>query len=247
MIALAAAEARRMASRRLFRWLAALATLGFVIGSVSNLLSPEPFRLAELHGILIGISFPLMMLSWVVGASAIGAEWQPRTVSALLTWEPRRTRVLVVKLAAAVGYAAAFVVILEVVFTLAMLVPAYAEGSPGLAARWWAEYTATAARIALVGAIAATVGFGLATIGKNTAAALGAGFGYILVVENLVRAFKPEWTDLLLGTNMARVVEGHPGLGLGSHSTAGAAFILFLYGAALFLVALSIFRRREIG
>jgi ABC-type transport system involved in multi-copper enzyme maturation permease subunit len=245
--ALIAAELHRMRSRRLFRWLAALATLGFAIGGVSRLMSADPFRLTELHGILKGTSFPLIMLAWVVGASAIGAEWGPRTISALLTWEPRRTRVLLVKLAAAVAYAAAIVVALEVIFTLLMLPAAYSGITSGAGGRWWAEYAATGGRIALVGAVAAMIGFALATIGKNTAAALGGGFAYILVVENLVRGFKPAWADLLLGTNMARVIEGQPGFGLGSHSTAGAAMILLGYAAALFLVAVSIFKGREIG
>ena len=247
MSALLASELRRMASRRLFRWLAALATLGFLVGAVSHLVTDDPLRVTQLHGILEGISFPLVMLSWVVGASAIGAEWQPRTLSALLTWEPRRTRVLVVKLAAAVAFAAAFVVFLEVVSTLVLLPVAYSETTSGADGLWWKEYAALGGRIVLVGVAAAAVGFALATIGKNTAAALGGGFAYILVVENLVRAFKPTWSDWLLGTNMARLIEGQPGFGLGSHSTVTAGVILFLYAAALFLAALSLFRAREIA
>lgn len=249
MTALVASELGRMASRRLFRWLAGLVSAAFAVTGVVLFVNSDTFRFTETTEVLKGLSFPLVMLAWVVGASAIGAEWQPRTLSALLTWEPRRSRVLAAKLAAAAAAAAIFVLTLEIVFTLAVLPAgaAAAGGLDGADARWWAEHAATAGRIVLVGVVAAAVGFALATIGKNTAAGLGGGFAYILVVENLVRGFKPEWSDWLLGTNMGRVIEGREGFGLGSHSTTTAALILAAYAAGLFLLALAAFRRREIA
>jgi ABC-type transport system involved in multi-copper enzyme maturation permease subunit len=239
-----------MTSRRLYRWLGGLAALGLVVLGVAVFVNTTPgsFRFTEMEENLIGLGFPLVMLGWVIGASAIGAEWQHRTVSALLTWEPRRTRVLAAKLAAACVYAAVFAVVLQAWFTLVLLPVASSRGTfAGVDSAWWGDFVATGGRVTLVAVAAAAIGFGLATIGKNTGAALGGGLAYLLVVENLVRAYQPDWSDWLLGSNMGRVVEGHASFGLAGHSTAGAAAVLAVYAAALFVLALWFFRRREMA
>jgi hypothetical protein len=52
--------------------------------------------------LLVSAAFIFMLLGLVIGASFIGAEWQSGTFASLLTWEPRRQRVLVAKLLASV-------------------------------------------------------------------------------------------------------------------------------------------------
>src|SRR6266540_1619543 len=51
--------------------------------------------------------------------------------------------------------------------------------------------------------LAAALGFSIATLGRNTAAALGAGFAYIIVFENVLGGFLERWRRwlrwLLLG------------------------------------------------
>ncbi len=250
MTALFGSELRRMTSRRLYRWLGALSALGLVALAIAVFVNSDAgsVRFTEMEDNLTGLAFPLIMMGWVIGASAIGAEWQHRTVSALLTWEPRRPRVLTAKFVASCAYAAAFALFLQAWFTLVMLPVVSSRGTfDGVDSAWWTDYLAVGLRVTLVAVAAAAIGFGLATIGKNTGAALGGGLAYLLIVENLVRAYKPEWEDWLLGSNMGRVVEGQAGLGLGGHSTAGAAFVLLVYAAGLFLLALWFFRRREMA
>lgn len=239
-------ELSRLASRRLFRWVLVLFVAGLVLAGVLVYVNNDgSFRRSDIESALMGLSFPLLLLGWLVGASSIGAEWGPRTTTALLTWDPRRTYVLVTKAAAAATFTAALVVFLEGVFTVAML-PGTAAGTGG-AGIAWDEYAATGGRIVFIAIVASLLGFGLATIGKNTAAALGGGLAYLLVVENLIRAYKSDWTSWLLGSNIGRVIEGGDGFGLAERTTMGAAAVLALYVLALFLLALWFFDRREMA
>lgn len=239
-------ELRRLAGRRLFQWVVALFVAGIVVAGILVYVNNDGgFRRSDIVSAMIGMAFPLLMVGWLIGASSIGAEWGPRTVTSLLTWEPRRTQVLVTKAAAAVTFTAVVVVLLEGAFTLALL-PGAAADPPG-AGIVWSEHAATGGRILLVSLVACLLGFSLATIGKNTAAALGGGLAYLLIVENLIRAYKSEWTSWLLGSNMGRVIEGGPGFGLAERTTTGAAAVLVVYALALLLVALWFFDRREMA
>ncbi|HEX2056835.1 MAG TPA: hypothetical protein VHI71_00560 [Actinomycetota bacterium] len=250
MTHLVASELRRMASRRLFRWILVLAAAGIaLIAALVFANAGDTFRRSDMESGLLGLAFPLIMLGWLVGASSIGAEWTHRTVTALLTWEPRRTRVLVAKVTAACAYAAVLVVVLEVVYTILML-PA-AAGGDAFAPREafaWNDYVAAGTRIMAVSVIAAALGFAIATVGRNTGAALGGGMAYLLIAETLIRAWKPSWEVWLLGSNMGRFVGGDasPG-GLTARTTEDAAVVLVAYAVGLFLIALWFFRRREIA
>ena len=245
-----ASEMTRLASRRLFRWVLIL-FIGFMaLGAVLVFVNDQggTYTRTDMSDGLVGLSLPLLMFAWLVGASAIGAEWGNRTVSALLTWEPRRARVLLTKAAAAAVSTGLWVIALEVVWTAVMLPVASGGDDLRFGGPFsWSDYTQSGARILLVSMFASILGFALATIGKNTGAALGGGMAYLLIVETLVRWFMPDWQDWLLSTNIARVLEGSAGqAGLG-RSTVEAAALLAVYGAGLFLVALGVFRRREMA
>lgn len=245
---LLASELARVWARRLFRWLSLLAVLGVVAAGVLVYVNVDPgeFRFTEMQDYVQGLSFPLVMLGWIVGASAIGAEWPRRTLSALLTWEPRRTRVLIAKLVAACVYAGLLALVVQALFT-AVMAPSGSNGTfAGVDSEWWTEYATVCGRIVLVTVLAAAFGFALAAIGKNTGAALGGGLAYLLVAENLIRVFKGEWTDWLLSSNIVWVVEGAELSGFNSRTAEAAALLLAAYAAGLLLLALSLFRRREI-
>jgi hypothetical protein len=88
----------------------------------------------------------------------------------------------------------------------------------------------------------------LAMIGRNTAAALGVGFVYFAIVESLVRAFRPQWSDWLVSDNIALVLLGNRAevFGMG-HSVTEGVLLLAVYGGAMFLVALGFFKRRDLA
>lgn len=243
-------EMTRLASRRLFRWVLILFIGLLLLAAVLVFVNDESgtFTRADMADGLMGLSFPLLMFGWLVGASAIGAEWGSRTVSALLTWEPRRTRVLLTKATAAAVSTTLWVVALEIVWTAVMLPVASGGDDARFGAPFsWGDYSEVGLRILAVSVLASILGFALATIGKNTGAALGGGMAYLLIVETLVRNYKDEWNDWLLSTNIVRVIEGATEASLVGRSTAGAAVVLAAYAAGLLLVALWFFRRREMA
>ncbi len=241
-------EMMRLASRRLFRWVLVLFIGGLVLTAVLVYVNDTAgtFTRRGMHSGLGGLFLPLLMFGWLVGASSIGAEWGNRTVSSLLTWEPRRTRVFLSKVFAAMVSTALWVAALEVVWTAVMLPVASDNRLPFEEAFSWSAYAQLGGRVLGVAVVASVLGFALSTIGKNTGAALGGGMAYVLIVESLVRWFRPAWNDWLLSTNIFRVIESGD-TGLSGGSTSDAAGLLALYALGLLLVALAFFRRREMA
>jgi hypothetical protein len=61
------------------------------------------------------------------------------------------------------------------------------------------------ARTALLTSIAAMLAVALATLGRNTAFAFATLFGWIAVVEGLIRGLRPGWSQYLFGENVGTV------------------------------------------
>jgi hypothetical protein len=205
------------------------------------------FHLARLPDIFLGTSVPAIILAWVLAASFLGAEWHSGTMTTWLTWEPRRTRVLVAKAVAAMATAFGLTVALELLLGVALLPAAIFRGSmSGVDSSWALEVAGALARAAIAAALMALLGLSLAGLGRNTAAALGAGFVYLAVVENLVRGLRPQWMPWLLTENTARfVVAGPAGLSIG-RTPIESALVVAAYAGALFLAALVAFRTRDV-
>src|SRR5688572_4768365 len=132
------------------------------------------FNYADMTEMLQGFGIPFLMLGWIVGASFIGAEWQNRMLTTTLTWEPRRIRVLVAKMLALAVCVGVWIFLLQAVFAAGMYPAAAVNGITNtIDAAFWRELGSVALRVDALAVLAALLGFALATIGRNTAAALG--------------------------------------------------------------------------
>ncbi|MGH2747672.1 MAG: ABC transporter permease subunit [Actinomycetota bacterium] len=210
--------------------------------------SDPRFVYNEFDWVLSSLGIPLIMLGWLVGASFVGAEWHSRTITTLLTWEPRRVRVLAAKAVAVVAVVFAWVLTLQAMFSAAMYPAAAFEGSTaGLTSGWWSSFALLIVRTSALSALAATLGLSISAVGRNTAAALGIGFVYLALVESLIRGFKPQWVDWLIGDNVALFLVGPADVTHLTHSQAAAGLLLLAYAGAVFVFALAVFRRREIA
>lgn len=206
------------------------------------------FDFFEFDWMLMGTGMPFVALAWLLGASAMGAEWNNRTIVTTLTWEPRRGRVLAAKAIAVALVAGAWIFLLEMLFAGALYPAAEFEGrTAGIDLGWWLDLAGLGGRIAAVAAMGAVLGFALAAIGRNTAAALGVGFVYLAVVESLIRTHKPSWTDWLIGDNASMVLIGPEDVVHLGHSQTAAALVLLAYAAAIVALAVAIFRRRDLS
>ncbi len=218
---------------------------GFAAGRVED----DRFKLRSLKGILQGTTAPLVVVAWVIGASVIGSDWQSRTITTVLTWEPRRARVLLTKAFACIVVAAVFAVLAQALLSVALLPSAYLHGTTeGTGGDWLRSVIGVLLRGTGLVAIAAAVGFSVASLGRNTAAALGIGFAYFLVVENVVGSFLEDFRRWLVLGNAIVLVSGEDSGGeVIGRSVIVAALYLTLVGIVLLAVATAVFRRRDVA
>ncbi len=207
------------------------------------------FRVRQLTGIFQGTTAPLVVVGWLIGASSIGADWQARTVTTLLTWEPRRRRVLVAKVVAAVLVACAFALAAQAVLAGALAPSAALHGTTaGTGGTWLRTLAGVLSRGAALVAVATAIGFAVASIGRNTAAALGIGFAYFVVLENAVGGFLADFRRWLLLGNAIVWVSGENGGGdVAGRSVAAAGLFLASVALGLVLAAAVLFERRDVA
>ncbi len=257
MTALLATEVRRFFARRLVRALAILAVLGMIVAAVAVFVTSTSaeedlatvFHFTDMKEALVGVSPLLAIVGLILGASFVGAEWQAGTFTTLLTWEPRRVRVLAAKAVAALVGVMLTVVVLQILLLLIMLPVAAIKGSTdGIDAQWLREAAETMGRVAFAGGLCAIIAFAIATIGRTTAAALGVAFAYFAIVESLLRGFKPHWQPWFVGDNLITLIVADPVQASPTgHTAAEAGVVVALYAGLLFAAALAFFRQRDIS
>jgi ABC-2 type transport system permease protein len=220
----------------------------------------------QLPGVVLGVGVAWALLACMIGATFAGAEWAHKTMVALLFWEPRRLRVIGLKLAA--------------LFTGVAVVGAVGQvlaiGLGDLAARWrgtfdgidqvkggfWVPLLASSGRGVLLAVLAAGIGFAVANLVRHTAAVLGLAFVYFAILESTLAGLRPAWQPYLLATNVGAFltrggidVEVPTGQANGSYeqmyrhvhmSTMAGGLYLLAVTALLLLVSTALFRRRDL-
>ena len=253
MMHLVRSEFLRLRSRRIVWVLGIIAAIGFVGGTLIAALNSHPSNplfLAQLPNFLKGIAFFFMVIGLMIGASSVGADWQQATIGTLLVWEPRRGRILLVRVCVIVVIVFVLTALLEALFGLAIAFAAAWRGSTaGFPDAWLRSVVGTAARIGVASAIIAVIGAAIASIGRHTAAALGAVFVYLAVVEGFLRGLVTDWTPNMLSSGIAIFVDGRTGdPGNGSTLTVERALVTMLvYVGVLLIAALVLFRSRDVS
>ncbi|WP_026929604.1 ABC transporter permease subunit [Glycomyces tenuis] len=137
--------------------------------------------------LLIGVAIVTGLLSMLLAASAIGAEWSSGGMANLLVWHPNRMKVWGAKLAAALALCAvAVVAMLVLAFALLYLTAAVRGDTGTLNAAWWEDTLARLGRTAVMALGMTVIGSALAMLGRHTAIAGGVIVGYLTVGELLV-------------------------------------------------------------
>ena len=248
MTKLLAVELRRLVARRFLHLIALAAVVGgAVAGLILYLRSNAVYSIDDLNGTLQGTTVPFVLVSWLLGSSFVGAEWRAGTMTTLLTWEPRRWRVLLSKALAAGAIAAALTFVLQCALAGLLLPGAYKHGSATIDASWLQSVGGTLGRGAALAAIAAVIGLALGSIGRNTTFAVGVGFVYLAILEGgLLGNFFPGMRRWLLVGNSIIFVSGQPHFDVAGRSVIGAGLVLAMYSVGAFLVAGVVFRARDV-
>ena len=152
-----------------------------------NIANFEPHQLvfrADADDSLMVVGFLLALLAFAVGASFVGAEWSSGGMMNLLLWRPRRIPLLLGKLASVL----LGMLVIGLVVTVAWVAGVYAiaatRGDPhGVTRGLLTSIALTDARALGLVLAAAVLGFCVASLGRNTATALGLAVGYVVVCE----------------------------------------------------------------
>jgi ABC-type transport system involved in multi-copper enzyme maturation permease subunit len=220
-------EMRRALHRRAVRVLILLGLLGCVLAGVVAFLGSSGKTLAELRfddegspaimtdwwiaqeneGFLIMATFFLLLGGFFGGATVAGGEWRHGTVTTLLTWEPRRLRLHAARTTSAAILALVISFALQIVFLASFLPAVFANGTTeGVDRSFWTGLIVAMARTSALTAAAAMLAIALATLARNTAFAVIVVFGWMVVIENLVRGLRPSLSPWLWGENLGTVM-----------------------------------------
>ncbi|MBI3687106.1 MAG: ABC transporter permease subunit [Actinobacteria bacterium] len=212
----------------------------------------------ETEPFVVGASVMLALLGFVIGAGFVGAEWSAGTLAHLLTWEPRRLRVLAAKVAAAALGSGGTALLITAGYLGALYTVALTRGSvDGVGSGLIGSLLLLGGRGVLLTMAAAAGGAAAAALVRSTSGALGLVFGYFVAVELVLRGFfqgigpwlvAPHATAWLMRT--ARVVTPGPcptcdPRVITISMWGGAAYLGGLLLAAVLVAGLT-FRRRDI-
>jgi ABC-2 type transport system permease protein len=184
----------------------------------------------------------------VLGATAIGAEYRAGTVTTVLTWEPRRVRLLVARLLAAAFVSMMLFVVVHVVFVGGWALGAQASGvTTGTGGDFWRDLIVALLRGTLLAGMLAVLSGSFATLGRNTGAALGIWFGYLVAVEAILSPQVKATTPWILTLNAAAFYGWEP-TSLNGHTVSGGAGTvrIVLYVLVVGAAALVTFTRRDV-
>jgi hypothetical protein len=185
----------------------------------------------------------------ICGASVAGAEWRAGTMTTMLTWMPSRVRLHGARTLSAALLAFVISLSLQVLYLACALPAVVVNGSTaGTDACWWAALVLAMLRISLVTSLVAVLAVSIATIGRNTSAALVALAAWALVIERLVAGFWPKLGRFMIGENVATVVPWAQLTDVNFHRPPLVALLALLtYLAAVVTAATALFARRDVA
>ncbi len=214
----------------------------------SLFLDEQPLRLSEFPEILRGTSFVAILTGLVIGASAVGASWQTGTMTTILAWEPRRTRVALARATVVCAGTIALIAALLGIFLALFWVATSLRGLTATPDGWASETAGVLGRISALAGAASVIGGAIAMVGRNTTAALGGVFVYVTVLEGILRGLRPALGRFLLGDNIATLVIGDS-IAVGDGTTITpprAAIVVAVYALGLLAVGTASFRIRDV-
>jgi ABC-2 type transport system permease protein len=133
---------------------------------------------------IVTLAALLSLASFVIGASYVGAEWNSGGMMNLLLWRPQRLRVLGTKLATLLVGLTVLTTVVAAVWTGVFVLIAQQRGTTAkMTSGAWQSITLAEVRALVLVLVAGAVGFGLASLGRHTAVALGVVVGAVVVFQ----------------------------------------------------------------
>ncbi|NNF53523.1 MAG: ABC transporter permease subunit [Acidimicrobiales bacterium] len=202
MIRITVTEFKRLMSRRM-TWffplgLAALMVGGIVIAyfviendddNTPNLVQDIAGGV-ELESYFVPIAVLLPLMAFVIGSSYFGADVKTGMIEQILTWEPRRLRLLSARLVSAVVGVAILAAILAVIYVgLTFVLAGLVGTTDGTNGEFWGNVVKAIGRLAVAGGLFCAFGLGVTVITNNSLASIVGFFIYWFIIENLIGLF----------------------------------------------------------
>lgn len=221
MIRLTVTEFKRLMSRRMTlafpAGLAALMIGGIIIAYfvISNDDDNEPSLVQDIAGgvdldnYFIPIAILLPLMAFVIGSSYFGADVKTGMIEQILTWEPRRMRLLAARLASSVVGVAIIVATLAVFFViLTFLLASLVGTTDGTTGEFWGNVARAILRLAAAGAVFSVFGMAVTLITNNSLASIVGFVIYWFIIDNLIAAFLPKVSVFTPITNATAFANG---------------------------------------
>ncbi len=163
-------------------------------GTVNEFYNDPRFHFADhARDLITGAAFIFMAIGLVLAASSVGAEWQSGTFASLLTWEPRRQRVLAAKLVAPVLGLLALAIPLMLLLEGGGWLAADLRGTTqGADTHLFWQIASQYGRVVGLLALVALIGAALAAVTRHTVAVLALVGGYLIAGE-IVAGIASAW------------------------------------------------------
>ncbi len=272
------AEGQRLLSRRMTRLFPLGLAAAMIVGVIIAMLTVGDEGVHFVDDIASGVyggipgdnstqvlgplGFLVPIMAFVIGASFFGADQKTGMIEQLLTWEPRRSRLLLGRITS--GAAAIFVVAaaLSAFVVMMLYILSRATGSTDGAFDIWPTVLGAIVRSGLTGAIFFALGFGLTVLVNSSVASIVGFLIYVFVIETaLVQPLLPKWSVWLPMTNADAFVSRN-GVGQGGffegveilnnqlpnfhHGWIAAGLLLAAWAAVACGAAVMVFNRRDI-
>jgi hypothetical protein len=146
---------------------------------------PSTFEFVKNFAVMVTtLAAIFALMAFVMGASFVGAEWSSGAMMNLLLWRPQRLRVLGTKLIALVLGLTALTAVTLALWTGLFWVLAMLRGNTDrMTSGAWQSLGLTELRALVLVLAAGALGFGLASLGRHTAMALGAAIGAVILLQ----------------------------------------------------------------
>jgi ABC-2 type transport system permease protein len=155
--------------------------------------SGDELRLVTLPDLLLGTSSIVSLVGVLLGATLGGADWGAGTIGTLLTWEPRRLRVLLTRAVVVAVMVFAITVALQGFVSATFWAATALRGSAQTSSGIWRDAVEQILRNSVLASGFGVVALSVATLTRSTAAAVGALFAYLVIAEGFLSSV---WTDL---------------------------------------------------
>jgi ABC-2 type transport system permease protein len=173
--------------------------------------APGGLRFADLGSLLDGTASLVVMLGALLGGTLGGGDWVAGTMTTLLTWEPRRSRVYAARSVAIAGTVFAISLLAQIWLCLAIAGAVAVKGTFALTPDGFlGDVAVSIIRISIVATLFSLIGLGFATVGRSSVAAVGAFLGYLVVFEGFSSAWVFGVAKIALVRAATVVTSGRP-------------------------------------